>query len=904
MAMTAADLLESRLPPQDPTRRNLLLPLSASSVARAQFPQPVRTWPARTDFRRPHVSPTKQPVPYPMKSNPCANPASNRGLFPTDPLPTRRNQPRRAAAWLPLGLLLLCGAVLPTARAVVPGPAISDPMYVKGYLNVKYYGVYPSGDPLADTPAQNTAFINTALADAYAKNKVLYFPTGTYLVTNTLLARTDTGQPEGVPGYASPNPRRHLAMVGATTGSRPVLKLTNNNGGFSGVDAAHTKPLLKFINYQTEDTDPQNPVPPFTNEQESNGYYQRLSGIDLDCGTGNPGAIGLYFNQAQDCSIEDVKITATGAKAGILGLPGRGSVVVNIELVGGDYGIDTAGTGNAGTTIVSAIFRDQKVSSINCTGFVPLVVVGFEIFTPTTGPAVPAVTMSGNTPAHNCQLQLIDGTITLGQNPANAAIYNPASTNFYARNVYVKGSNNLVKVGTTVTATKTGTWGLINEYSYCRPGTDVIASQNRTSYNMINPSSATNTQSSTPNINPNATAPSVADQTSLRALHGWGSKPSFEDTVANSGIVAKDLVGLNPAGVITSKTTDANGFSTYKVSASAFQTYLNNAANQKIFLRAGIYQLNGTITLPADTILFGVDRNLTRIEPVSTWNPTSETPIVAAASSATATTYLGELTIGVAVRPNSPLDGSGASIHDFFTAVDWQAGRDSLVHIGEVYAVDEGVAADYPTQTHSLLRIRGNGGGRWYGVGARKGRASDIYGFHILKVENTTQALSIYGLNLEHAAGPYTYARFVNSRNIRIYGEKSEFLIGDPTGAAIYNDQMAVVTFTDVQNVGLFGAGAIRNSLVNDANGRKGLIQFIKTDTGTMDRVIATMVSPQNDELPAVNGPTLLERRTISGATTDRFVTFPDILNLYKRGTITAADETAMAHADIHYGQP
>jgi hypothetical protein len=70
--------------------------------------------------------------------------------------------------------------------------------------------------------------------------------------------------------------------------------------------------------------------------------------------------------------------------------------------------------------------------------------------------------------------------------------------------------------------------------------------------------------------------------------------------------------------------------------------------------------------------------------------------------------------------------------------------------------------------------IEGNGGGKWYGLwneGFNPGTETPDY--RRLTVKNTTQPLSFYMLNLEHAVGDYQ-AEFVNVRNVDVFSYKAE----------------------------------------------------------------------------------------------------------------------------------
>ncbi len=731
-------------------------------------------------------------------------------------------------------LLALFGTVLPRAHAAIPPTAMSDPLYAKGYLVVTNYpGVFNNGTNVAST----TAGLNEAIDDAYANNLIAYFPAGTYLVNNTLTAITKSGWDGVTDDFATP--RNHIAIVGSTKGSRPLIKLASGAAGFDDPD--NLKPLLEFKNLDKDDSG---------NENSGQGYHQMLRDVDLDCG-GNAGAIGLYFNNAQNSSIENVKITATGAFSGLCGLPHSGTGVVNIEIEGGRYGIDTVGAGSSSSVIAGAVLKNQTISAVRHQTFTPLTFVGFEIVTSPGSTHAAVTTDNGFNQANFAALHFIDGTIRLGGAPTVAAIdnRNGDGKNFYACNVYVTGGDRLVKSATNAAVTGTGAWKLINEYSYCNQS---LINVGKISSDLID---GTPTRFPDPlnngevySISNNAPAP-PAD---LISRHVWTALPSVDDADAFDAFTA----GIVPGNV----------------SSAALQAVIDS--HRKVFLRKGIYLIDDTITLRKDTILYGADRNLTRIEVQSSWNPTSETPMLATVNDATATTYLGDLSIGV---------NATELANDWFVALDWQAGRNSMVHIGQVYRAPRLTKPKNrrATNPHSLLRVRNSGGGRWYFTGSIKHFTSQHADFRILKAEGTTEPLWFYGLNPEHPMGTDAYVEFENTSNVRIYSVKSEY-----SGIDGWEDKSVVLRFDHVTNVALFGHGALRNAVQSH-----GVVEFIESD-----RVLATLIAPQTDRLTA-SGDTL--RGTWLGINTG--IAYPNVVSLYKRGAITEADEAAMTHADVSY---
>ncbi|MCF7689750.1 MAG: hypothetical protein K9N01_15775, partial [Cephaloticoccus sp.] len=359
----------------------------------------------------------------------------------------------------------------------------------------------------------------------------------------------------------------------------------------------------------------------------------------------------------------------------------------------------------------------------------------------------------------------------------------------------------------------------------------------------------------------------------LTTRHGWIHQPSVDDADAFDAFAA----GIAPGNI----------------SSEALQQVINT--HRKVFLRKGIYYLDGIIshngstpvygpiTLHQDSVLFGAARHLTRIEVQPGWNPTSETAMITTDDDATATTYIGSLTLGV--------DATDLA-NDWFVALDWQAGRNSMVAIGHVYREPAFTNPNPRVETnpHSLLRVRNHGGGRWYGAGSRKNFTAEDPDklFRIFKAEGTTEPLWIYGFNLEGAGGPDAYAEFNNVSNVRIYAVKTES-VEYPSN---YADKNILLKYVNVTNLAQFGHSAIR-----DAATDRGTIEFLGSGT---DRVLATLICPQTGTV-VPNSDTL--RENLTGLPADNVgILFPNVVALYKRGEITAADEAAMSHDGVSYG--
>lgn len=759
-----------------------------------------------------------------------------------------------ASRLLSAGLTLALVAFLPQAAASIP---VTE---ANGYLNVAAFNaaIAPQGSETDVTRSQRTFWINEALKYAYANNVALYFPAGTYEVNDTLKAYTAFVNPSGS-GFAVP--RNAIAVIGSTLGSRPVIKLVPVPGDTS-FDAGKRKPVLAFKNFDVL------PAPDEEDDDPASGYFQMLRGIDIDCG-GKAGAVGLYFAQAQNSSVENVRINALGAFAGIRGLPSRTWGAVNIEVEGGDFGLDNLGVASAGagTVVAGAVFRNQKIAAVRHSDFVPMVIVGFEIQTPADS-SQSALRIQPSAQANAASLALIDGRITLGAEPAVAAIDNNAGQSIYVRNVYVTGGDKLVKsLGEATVNNPAGPWKRIDEYSFCdQSGPDNAGG--KITQVLVEGSVSRTPPAAT--LTGNAGDPPV----DIVSRHRWVALPSVDDPDAVD--VTAPPAPLAPVVPAVDENDPA------VVDSAALQAIID--AHRKVFLPKGIYRLTAPgITLRPDTILYGAARNLTRVEVDPTWKPTQETPVIRTDDDAAATTYLGDLTIGVKVRPGATFAELADITHDFFTALDWQAGRDSMVHIGQPYRVPDGNNPS-ATQDHSLLKIHGNGGGRWYFAGAIKTGTSQNPAYRILEVSGTSEPLWFYGLNPEHALGAATYCEFTDASNIRIYTVKSEF----SNALSSLRGDSVLLRFANVNNVAQFGHGAIRNAVLDH-----GCIEFLDSDN-----VLVALINPQNNVHNVGLGPNHHTLRQTDGASTIG-IAYPNCVALYKKGVL---DDAAMRHHAPSYG--
>jgi hypothetical protein len=341
-------------------------------------------------------------------------------------------------------------------------------LFKHGYLVVTHYpGVKSDGSGDA------TAGIQQAIVDGYKNGYAVYFPKGTYTVSDTLkcyewqlwdLRRNKAKNPDS---------KAHVLIGSTNNDDRPTIRLSPKARGFG--DPARPRPLIAYRTFVAEskgapqrEVEPSHPLatPKHFRDGSTTLFGAELRGINFNL-SGHAGAIGVTFPAAQNSTIESVNVEATGAYAGFGGIPGRNAGAANIAVNGGRFGVIVGKQpgivpgSSAGSIIVGARLTDQIESAIKQTDFAPLAVVGFHI-TGTSNRVMRVYHDNWSTSAGT--LSMIDGNI---EAPAGStAIENTAGCSIHLRNVYVGGTNKLIAGKDTPVVTGSGSWSRIDEYAY------------------------------------------------------------------------------------------------------------------------------------------------------------------------------------------------------------------------------------------------------------------------------------------------------------------------------------------------------------------------------------------------------------------------------------------------------
>ena len=257
--------------------------------------------------------------------------------------------------------------------------------------NVKDYGA--KGDGLTDD--------TTAILQAMSENRTIYFPNGTYLVSDTLQWADD----------------RRLLLQGESR-EHTVIKLKNN----------------RFTN-------PINPKPVITTfEGGSTGqsFQNSIYNLTVDVGSGNPGAIGVRFLNNNQGGIRNVTIQSSDAnELGHTGLaltnpwPGPASFK-DVTIKGFDVGI-RVNHPEYSNVFENVVLENQRIAGIVNDGNI-LTIRGL-----TSNNSVPVIRNEDGRGIVN----LIDANLT-GGSSSNSAIEMQTGT-LYARNVTTSGYQSAIK---------------------------------------------------------------------------------------------------------------------------------------------------------------------------------------------------------------------------------------------------------------------------------------------------------------------------------------------------------------------------------------------------------------------------------------------------------------------------
>jgi len=632
-------------------------------------------------------------------------------------------------------------------------------MIEDGYLDVTIYDGWQGHAVDPAGKRDSLAGLQQAVNDARDCDLISYFPAGTYLVSGELDCGNRTygtfPSHHRSAGRGRATRAHTVKLYGERGKQRPVIRLMDGAAGYGRRFDRPGQPEKVMRHEQGEFGHK------FVVKMHQQGwggsstYFLVLDGIDIHCGAKNPGAIGLYHHAAQGAALMNVKITATGAFAGLYGGTRAAAGIYDLEIDGGEYGIVCQGNP---PVLIGVTLRDQKKAALynqrveGC-----LTVCGFKIVKD-TGPVLlwdPDHHCSKN--ANSGHVGFVDGTLELRS--GGPALANPYGKNIYLRNVYVRGASAVVANDRASAAMRRSglSWSRVKERIVPMKPNGKVAAEFLVDGRKPKSVSADTV----------ANVPDAGVPKDLIARHLWGDVPEYvpgDPTVKNA---VRDL-GLDNKGE--------------KVVSQALQAAIDR--HEKIFLPKGVYLIDRTLVLRKHTKLFGAECNKVMISAVPDWIVSKETPIITTEDAADATTYLSDIRIGYYVTdievpgPRKRWDPKKKDARQYLhNLLTWRAGRRSVVRRvigGSRNYYPRKLEKDVPGPAIAHWRITGSGGGKWFSCVHEHQHDTQHDDYNILAITDTREPCTIYHYGGIHKHGAGTQTMIRNSANKLFIGYNNE----------------------------------------------------------------------------------------------------------------------------------
>ncbi|MBW2529115.1 MAG: hypothetical protein JRI23_33365 [Deltaproteobacteria bacterium] len=707
---------------------------------------------------------------------------------------------------------------------------------------------YPGVDPTGTS--DSLAGINQAIVDGINDNQTVWFHAdAVYRVSDTVrIGLFGLGQICTILGGGGPGSGR----------ARPKIVLEDNAAGFNNGGGA-MRPVVCWRLFSNGATSwPADPL-------DNSGTYQGQANIlfdsawmniDIDCGN-NSDAFGMYFPAAQRVHAGEVTIDASGALGGWKGLLGRNSAMQNIKIVGGVWQLHNADAQTAEGSAGSCVAGLELVGDVRTTepilhdDFVPLVIVGAKIVQTNGNPIFTSPSGISTGAGILC---LIDAEITTG---GGTVFDNTTGKTLYLRNVYVRGTDQLVQSGSEPAVTATGAWKRIDEYAYTdQTPTNAGAREYRTQ-SLIN-----GVVSSAPEPATAITSGAAAPTTDFVARHSI-NVPKV-DRGPYVDIADHGAVGVLDWGNSLFENDQDNATPDSRAAIQEAIDAAEAAGHNTVFVPRGTFFVGSPgVALRKDTKLIGTGASASVLAPHGSWTPTSKTYFMTTADDANGTAHFSN--VGLTMRCKDGTTGSASQPygHDWFSYINWQTGKGSSsiqIHQGR-----EWMASDFWCNPKDVYAFSNNGGGKHYSFTDADGRRFGHPDCRVLRVTGTSQPLHIYGLNMEisKAGAPDAdiNAELDNAHNVRLYSCKRE---GHAPSASI----------NDCTNVALYGFGR-QISTVNSYHIRiQGSSDQILIAPSVADQANLATDSGRGNPEEELMGQSLVE------------ITWPEGCSLYKRGEL------------------
>ena len=156
----------------------------------------------------------------------------------------------------------------------------------------------------------------------------LYFPAGTYLVSDTITYSFDNLFTQQSRDYTCELCR--FIQISGQSRENTTIRLADHSNGF---EKGKQKPVLSFNRASKADI-----------ETTNCAQMNTLEDITVDCGVGNEGAVGVLYASSNCGRIENVTVTAHGSFCGIDFDYGSEACIQNVAVTGFEFGMRTGHT--------------------------------------------------------------------------------------------------------------------------------------------------------------------------------------------------------------------------------------------------------------------------------------------------------------------------------------------------------------------------------------------------------------------------------------------------------------------------------------------------------------------------------------------------------------------------------
>ena len=224
-----------------------------------------------------------------------------------------------------------------------------------GAINVRDYGA--KGDGIADDTAAIKAALTASGGDAgstFWKDRIVYFPSGTYLVSSTIEKR-----------YANGKYGNGSILMGQDRNST-IIQLKDNAEGYN--DPKNQKAII-LTSSKLIDGTATSGGKDYNGKGEGNDAYMNfIENMTIDAGKHNPGAIGIDYLANNMGAVRNVLVRATTG-SGSTGItltrkwPGP-ALLQNVTVDGFTVGIDAANT-EYGMTLEGITLQNQETGLRN-----------------------------------------------------------------------------------------------------------------------------------------------------------------------------------------------------------------------------------------------------------------------------------------------------------------------------------------------------------------------------------------------------------------------------------------------------------------------------------------------------------------------------------------------------------